>query len=84
MENKSYGNTNYNWFTLNTAQRIGKRTGRLGNQSTNGDHLDEIFITISKNTEKSHGDLRKFVKICCHSNSSEKRSGTNGVKYSQE
>ena len=38
-----------------------KRTERLGNKRTSGDHPDYSIIKISQNTEKSPGDLRRLV-----------------------
>ena len=34
-----------------------KRTGRLGNKRTSGDHPDDSIIKIGQNTEKIPGDL---------------------------
>ena len=41
-------------------QRIDKETGGLGNTRTKGDHLNYIS-KIDQNTEKSPGDLKRFV-----------------------
>ena len=38
LEHKSDGDTNCNWRTRYSHQRIGKETGRLGNNRTNGDY----------------------------------------------
>ena len=58
MEHEDDSDTNCNWCTWN--QRIGKQTGRLGDKMTSGNHLDYSII-IGQNTEKSPGDLRRFV-----------------------
>ena len=42
-------------------QRIGKKTERLGNKRTKGDHPDYSIIKLKQNTEKSPGDLRRLV-----------------------
>ena len=46
---------------LYTPQRIDKKTGRLGDKSTNGDHSKYSIIKISQNNEKSPGDLRALA-----------------------
>ena len=61
MEDDGDSDTYCNWCTLNNTQRIGKRTGRLGNKRTSGDHLDYSIIKNGLNTEKSFGDLRRLV-----------------------
>ena len=42
-------------------QRIGKRTRRLRNKRTSGDHLNNCIIEIGQNTEESPEDLRRLV-----------------------
>ena len=44
-------------------QRIGKRTGKLGNKRTSRDHPDKRIIKISQNTEKRLGDLKRLAVI---------------------
>ena len=38
-----------------------KGTGRLGKKRTSGDHPKYSIVDIGQNTEKSPGDLKKFV-----------------------
>ena len=61
MENEGDGGTNSNWSTWNIPQRIGTKTGRLGNKQTSRDHLFYSIIKISQNTEKSPGDFRRLA-----------------------
>ena len=61
MKHKDDGDTNCNWCTRNNLQRIGKGTGRLRNQRTNGDHPVYSVIKIGQNTEKCPGDLRRLA-----------------------
>ena len=61
MEYKSDGNTNCNWCTWCSHQRIGAGTGELGNKRASGDHLNYSILEIGQNTEKSHGDLRRLA-----------------------
>ena len=61
MEHESDGDTNYNWYTWNNPQMIGKGTGRLENKRASGDHPDYSIIKIGLNTEKSPGDLRRLA-----------------------
>ena len=60
-EHERDGDTNCNSCTQYRHQRIGKRTRRLGNQKTIGDHPDNNIIKINQNTEKSPGDLRRLA-----------------------
>ena len=46
---------------LASHQRIGLRTGELGNKRTSEDHPNNSIIKISQNTKKSFGDLRIFA-----------------------
>ena len=48
---------------LETTPKNCKRTGRLWNNWTSGDHPDDSIIKICQNTEKSPGDLRKLDVI---------------------
>ena len=38
-----------------------KGTGRVGNHSTNRDHLNYCMVEISQNTEKGPGDMRRIA-----------------------
>ena len=42
-------------------QKIGTRTGVVGNKRTSGDHPNYYIIEIGQNTEKSPGDLRRLA-----------------------
>ena len=61
VEHEGNGDTNSSWCTWNGPQRSRKETGRNGNQKKNRDYPVHCVVQISKNTEKSHGDLRKPV-----------------------
>ena len=63
MKHESDVNTNCNWCTGYSHQRIGKRTRGLGNQKTSGDHLNYSIVEIAQNTEKSPGHLRRLAVI---------------------
>ena len=53
--------TNCNWCFWYSHQKIGTRTGGLGNKRTGRDCLNYYIIEISQNTEKSPGDLRRLA-----------------------
>ena len=53
--------TNCDWCGWYSHQRIGKRTGRLGNKRTVGDHTDYSIIKIGQNIETSPGDLKRLI-----------------------
>ena len=61
MEHEGDDDTNCNWCSWNSPQKLGKRVGRVGNQSMSRDHPNYCIIKISQNTEKSPGDLKKLV-----------------------
>ena len=61
VEHESNGYTNCRWCSWYSHQRFGKKTRGLGNKGTSGDHPDNSIIEIGQNTEKSPGDLRRFV-----------------------
>ena len=42
-------------------RRINKRTGRLENKRTRGDHPNYYIIEIGQNTEKSPGNLKRLA-----------------------
>ena len=56
MEHDSDGNTNCNWCTRLTHQKIGKGTGGIGYKSTSGGHPKYSIGEIGQNTEKSPGE----------------------------
>ena len=55
MEQEGEGDTNCNWCARNNPKRIRKRTGRIGNERTSGDHPNYCTIKIGQNTQKSRG-----------------------------
>ena len=63
MEHESDGDTNSNWCTVYSHQRIDKGTVGLGNKSTSGDHPKNNIIKIGQNTKKNPGDLGRFAVI---------------------
>ena len=60
MEHEDDGNTNCNWCTWNDAQKLSKKTRRVGNHNTSGDYS---IVEVGQNTEKSPGDLRRLAVI---------------------
>ena len=60
MEHESDGDNNCNWCSWYSHQRIGKKTRRLRNKRTNGDHSNHYIIENGQNTEKSPGDLKRL------------------------
>ena len=64
MKHKGDDYSYCNWCARCRHQRIGKRTGRLGNKKTGGDHPNYSIIKIGQNTEKSPGDLRSLKLQC--------------------
>ena len=60
MEHESDGDTNRNWCTQYSQQRIRKEAGGLGNKRVSEDH-PSYNIKICQNTEKSLGDLRRLA-----------------------
>ena len=61
MEHEKDGDTNCNWCTRHSHQRIGKGTGIIRNQRISGNHPDQSITKIGQNTEKGPGDLRRFA-----------------------
>ena len=61
MKHESDGDTNCNWRTQHSHQRIGTRTERLRNKRLSRDHPNYSIIKTSRNTEKSPGDLRRLA-----------------------
>ena len=61
VEYESDDYTNCNWWSWYTHQRIGIRTGWLGNNGTDGDCPNYGMVEIGQNTEKSPGDLRRLA-----------------------
>ena len=50
-----------NWCAWYGHQRMGKGTGGIENQSTNGDHPNYTIVKIGQRTEKNPGDLRRLA-----------------------
>ena len=64
MEHESDGDTNCNWCTRFSHQRIDKGTGGFGNKRTRGDQSNYIIIiTIDQNPERSPGDIWRLAVI---------------------
>ena len=61
VEHESDGYTNCNWYPWSSHQRIGTRTGGLGNNGTSGDYPNYGISEIGQNTEKGPGDLRRLA-----------------------
>ena len=61
LEHESDDDTNFNWCSQYSHQRIDTRTGRLGNKKTSGDHPNNSIFEVGENTAKSPGDLRKLA-----------------------
>ena len=76
MEHGGDGDTNCNWCARNNPPMLGKVTGRLRNQRSNGNHTKYSIIKTSQNTEKSPGDVRRLAVT--QTNASEKNS--QGIK----
>ena len=60
VKHEADGDTNCNWRTWNCPQRLGKRSGRAGNQKTNRNHPDVSIFEISQYTEKRPRDLKRL------------------------
>ena len=58
--------TSCNWCSWYSHQRIGTKTGGLGNDRTSRDHPNYYIIEIGQNTEEIPGDLRGFAVIQTH------------------
>ena len=63
MEHESGGDTNCNWCTRYSHQRIGTGFGGLGNKKTIRVHPNYSIAKNDQNTGKSPGDLRRLVVI---------------------
>ena len=58
---ESDGDTNCNWCTRYSHQRIRTGIREVRNKRTSGDHLDYNIFKIGQNTENNPGKLRKFA-----------------------
>ena len=61
VKDESNGYTNCRWCSRYGHQKIGTRTGGLGNKRTSGDSLNYSIVEIGQNTEKSPRDLRRLA-----------------------
>ena len=60
MKHANDGDTNCNWRTRYSHQRIDTEPGELANKQTSGDHTNYSIVEIGQNTQKSPGDLRRI------------------------
>ena len=74
MENEIDGDTNCDWCTRYSQQKIGTGTRRLGNDRTSGDRPNNRIDEISQNMKKSPGNLRRFAVIQTSANPGVKNS----------
>ena len=79
MEHESDGDSNCNWCTRWSHQRIDTGNGGLRNKRTIGYHPNYSIVEIGKNTGKNPGDLRRLAVT---QNPVEKPSAHTGVKNS--
>ena len=63
MEHESDGDTNCNWGTRYSHQRIGTGTGRLEKKRKIRDHPNYSIVEINQNTKESPGDLKRLAVI---------------------
>ena len=61
MKHESDGNTNCNWYSWYSHQKIDKSTCGLRNKKRSGDHRTYCIIELGQYTEKSPVDLRILV-----------------------
>ena len=80
IDDESDGDTNYNWFSWYSQQRIGTRDGRLGNKRLCKDDPEYSIVEIGQCKEGSW----KLEEMCCYSNTSDNPSACTGVKNSQK
>ena len=78
MEHENDGDTNCNWCSWYSHQRIYTGTGGLKNKRKGEYHSKYSIVKIGQNTEKSPEDK----ETCCHSNYMKKLSANTGVKKS--
>ena len=63
VEDEGDGYSNCDWCTSNGPQRLGKRTGNLGNPRMNRDYPGNSIIVIGGNILKRPGDLRQLLTL---------------------
>ena len=61
VKHESDGDTNCNWCSWYSYQRIGTGTGGLRNNRTIGEYSNYCIVTIGHNTEKRRGDLKRLA-----------------------
>ena len=61
MGHESDSDTNCNWYSWYSQQRIDTGTGGLGNKRTSKDYPNYSIIKIRQNTKKSPGDLKRVA-----------------------
>ena len=61
VERESDSDTNFNWCTIYSYQRIDKGIGGFVKMRTSVEHPNYCIIEIDQNTKKSHGNLRRLV-----------------------
>ena len=61
LEHESDGDTDCNWCSWFSHQRICTRTRGFGNNRTSGINPNYSIANIDQNTEKSPGDLRRLA-----------------------
>ena len=61
MEHESDDYTSCNWCSWYSHQRIGTKSGGLGNNRMGGDYSNYSFVLIDQNAEKNPGDLRRLA-----------------------
>ena len=61
MEYESDCDTICTWYAQYGYQRLGTRTGGVGNLRTIGDHPNYSIVDASQNSENTPGDLNRFT-----------------------
>ena len=61
MEHESNGDANCNWGIRYSHQRIGTRTGGIGNKRISGGYANYSIVEIGHNTKKSPKDMRRLA-----------------------
>ena len=61
MEHEGDGDTNCDWRTWYSHQRIDTETARLENKRTSEDYINYSIVEIGQNTEKSPGHMRRLA-----------------------
>ena len=81
MEHENDGDTNFDWCSWYSHQRIDTATGGLENKRTYGNHLN---YSINKNQPEYWEESWRLKENCYHSNSHEKPLARADVKNSQK